>query len=206
MSKTENDTVTHRRPGPKPGSRPRGEILFEAMAVLKVGDTLSWEQMGELLGLDPADPKQRPAISVAAKRACALLTERERKIARLVWGQGYQIADSEAVMVLAHRHQSRALAEVAAGRAKVNTINLSELDATTAKIVEATAMGFARQAEFMGRLDVRQQRLERVIGALADRVDDTASRVQETSTKTDDNAEEIARIRERLTQLESGRP
>jgi hypothetical protein len=206
MSEPENDTVTPRRPGPKPGNQPRGEILFEAMAVLKVGETISWEQMGDLLGLDPANPKQRPAISVAAKRACALLTERERKIARLVWGQGYQIADSDTVMVLAHRHQSRALAEVEAGRAKVNTIDLGKLDATTAKIVEATAMGFERQAEYMGRIDIRQQRIERVMGALAERVDDTASRVEKTSTKTDDNAEEITRIRERLAQLESGRP
>lgn len=206
MSEAENDTVAPRRPGPKPGIQSRGEILFEAMAVLKAGDTLSWEQMGELLGLDPAHPKQRPAISVAAKRACVLLTERERKIARLVWGQGYQIADSDSVMVLAHRHQSRALAEVEAGRAKVNTIDLTGLDATSAKIVEATAMGFARQAEYMGRLDVRQQRIERVVGALAERVDDTASMVEKASTKTDDNAEEITRIRERLAQLESGRP
>jgi hypothetical protein len=176
------------------------------MDKLEVGDMLTYEQIAALLDLDHTNTRDRQTISVSARRACQVLAVRAKKVAQLVRGTGYAIADPDSVMVLARRHQSRAVAEVAAGQAKVDTIDTSRLDSTTARLVHATAMGFQRQAVIMRHLDVRQQRLESALEALAFTVHTTASRVEETSTKVDDTTAEMAHLRQRLARLESGLP
>lgn len=187
---------TPRRPGRRAGARPRWEILYEAMNRLDVGELIDYAEMAALLNLNADDPQDRKTISVSARRACQVLAERAKKVARLIRGEGYEIADPDTVMVLARRHQKRAVAEVAAGRAKVETIDLTTLDPTTARLVQATVMGFNRQAEIMRQLDVRQDRLEATMNALAVTVHTTAGRVDDTRT-------EIAQLRAHVERLES---
>jgi hypothetical protein len=185
------------------GEVPRWRVLYDAMNMLADEATLSYPRMGELLGLDPANRKDMGLIAQAARKAATVLRDRDRRIAKLVRGQGYQLAGTEQVLVLAQRHQSRAVAEVEAGACVVDTIDLSTLDATTARLVQATAIGFARQAAVMRAMDVRQQRLETAMAALETTTTHTATRVEETSTRVEQTQAELRQLRDRIAELES---
>jgi uncharacterized coiled-coil protein SlyX len=185
------------------GDLPRWQIVYQAMNQLGGGETLTYTRMGELLNLDPSNRKQMPLIAQAAKKAADVLRDRDRRIATVVRGHGYQLADTEQVLVLAQRHQTRAVAEVEAGATAVDTIDLSSLDATTARLVQATAMGFARQAAFMRTMDIRQQRLETTMAALETTTTHTANQAAETSIRVDQTQAELAHLRQRLAALES---
>jgi DNA repair exonuclease SbcCD ATPase subunit len=188
----------------RPGSElPRWRVLHQAMSELGNNELLSYERMGELLSLDPADRRKMFLIGKAAKRAANELRDHDRRIATLVRGQGYQIADTEQVLALAQRHQSRAISEVEAGAAAVDTIDQSTLDPVMARLVQATAMGFARQQAIMNNMDVRQRRLETTMEALASTTESTAHRVKETSTRMERAEAELAQLRQTVEELQS---
>lgn len=185
------------------GELPRWQILYQALQQLGAGETLTYTRMGELLDLDPSNRRHMQLIAQAAKKAANELRDRDRRIATLARGQGYQLADTEQVLVLAQRHQTRAVAEVEAGATAVDTIDLSTLDPSTARLVQATAMGFARQAAFMRTMDVRQRRLETTMAALETTTTHTANQAAETSIRVDQTQAELAHLRQRLAALES---
>ncbi|MGI5213840.1 hypothetical protein [Plantactinospora sp. CA-290183] len=185
--------------------RARWRVLYEAMARLNAGDLISYEEMGNLLGLNFLDHDHKQAISVSARKAADELQRQEKKVLRIVRGHGYQVAQPGQVIELAHRHQARAVAEVDAGHAAIDTIDLSGLDATTARLVEATAMGFARQAVIMRQFDVRQQRLETAMAALTETTQTAVTRVDEASKRVDANEAEIQQLQRRLAELEANK-
>ena len=191
-----------RRPS---GEQPRWRVLYDAMSQLVGGQTLTYPRMGQLLDLDPTNRREKALIAQAARKAADELRSRDRRIAKVVHGQGYQLAGTEQVLALAQRHQTRAVAEVEAGACAVDTIDLSTLDPITARLVQATAIGFARQAAVMRTMDVRQRRLETTMAALENTTTHTANRVEETSTRIDQNEMELRQLRERLAELESTR-
>jgi hypothetical protein len=199
------DIAPVRKPGQPAGEQARWKILYDAMAELKPGDLLRYEEMGELLGLDFLEAKGKQAILVGARKAADELRRHERKVFRIVRGHGYQLAQPGQVIELAHRHQARAVAEVAAGHAKIEAIDLASVDVTTARLVEATAMGFARQAMMMRQLDVRQDRLETAMAAVNLTAQTAITRAQEATTRVDANQVEIEQLQQRLAELEAQR-
>ncbi|MFY1633658.1 hypothetical protein ACN27F_10295 [Solwaraspora sp. WMMB335] len=163
----DDDRRAARRPGQPVGTVPRWQILVAAMSRLQPGDILSYDEMGQLLGLDPADHTGgRQAIHAAARKAAEVLLTQDRKVFAVARGRGYQHARPNQVLDLAHRHQARAVAEVTDAHTKVDTIDLTSVDATTARLVQATATGFAHQAAMMRQFDVRQDRLDTAMAAL----------------------------------------
>lgn len=205
MTLTANpDATSAERRGRQPGDAPaRWHILYQAMAELVAGELLSYERMAKLLGLDPQLVKDRQAISVSARKASDELRKRDRKVALLIRGKGYGIAQPDVIIGVARRHQELAVAQVEAGFAKVDTIDLTQLDVTTARIVEATLMGFARQQAMMRQLDVRQNRLETVMAAVAATAHTAATQSQETSTRVTAHDQQIAGLRAQIERLES---
>jgi hypothetical protein len=197
------DVAPVRKPGQPVGELPRWKLLYEAMAKLKPGDLLSYEEMGELLGLDFLEPRGKQAILGGARKAAEELRQHERKVFRIVRGLGYQVAQPGQVIELARRHQARAVAEVEAGHAKIEAIDLAQVDVTTARLIEATAMGFARQALIMRQLDVRQDRLETAMAAVTVTAQAAITRVEETSTRVDTNQAEIQQLQQRIAELEA---
>ncbi|MDG4834844.1 hypothetical protein O7627_36870 [Solwaraspora sp. WMMD1047] len=196
------EAVAVRHPGQDTPARPRWRVFHDQMADLKPGDLIRYEELGELVGLDFLDPRHKQAILAAARRAAAELLG-QRKVFSIVRGHGYQLAEPDQVIELARQHQSRAVAEVEAGRGKVETIDLRQLDVTTARLVEATAMAFNRQALLMRHLDVRQDRLEKTMAAIGVTVQAVIGQVEQTSGRVDTTEAEIAQLRRRLTELES---
>ncbi|WP_148083819.1 hypothetical protein [Micromonospora sp. Llam0] len=137
------------------------------MSRLQPGDILSYDEMGQLLDLDPADHTGgRQAIHAAARKAAEVLLTQRRTVFTVARGRGYQHARPDQVLDLAHRHQARAVAEVTDAHTKVDTIDLTSVDVTTARLVQATATGLAHQAAMMRQLDVRQNRLDTAMAAL----------------------------------------
>ncbi|WJK33109.1 hypothetical protein [Solwaraspora sp. WMMA2065] len=137
------------------------------MSRLQPGDILSYDEMGQLLDLDPADHTGgRQAIHAAARKAAEVLLTRHRTVFTVARGRGYQHARPDQVLDLAHRHQARAVAEVTDAHTKVGTIDLTRLDVTAARLVQATATGLAHQTAMMRQLDVRQNRLDTAMAAL----------------------------------------
>jgi hypothetical protein len=199
------DLVAAGKPGRPAGELPRWRLLYDAMATLKPGDLLRYEEMGELLGLDFLEPKGKQAILGGARKAAEQLRQQEKMVFRIVRGHGYEVAQPAQVIELARRHQARAVAEVEAGHAKIEAIDLAQVDVTTARLIEATAMGFARQAVMMRQLDVRQDRLETAMAAVSVTAQAAFTRVEETSTRVEANQAEIQQLQRRLAELEAGR-
>lgn len=190
-------TVIARRPGQPIGQLARWRILYNEMATLRPGEILSYEEMGKLLDLDVLNIKDKQVIATSARKAADELREHERKICQIVRGHGYQLAEAAQVLVLARRHQARAVVEVEAGRAKIEAVDLTGVDVTTARLIEATGMGFARQAMMMRELDVRQDRLESAMAAVYATATTAITRVDETQTT-------IEQLNARVAELEAG--
>lgn len=181
----------------------RWRVLYDRMATLQIGELLSYEDMGELLGLDFLDRPQRNIINVSARKAATELEKKQGMVFRIMRGHGYQRAKPEQVLDLARRHQHRAQREVASGAAKVATIDLRQLDSTTARIVEATAMAFARQEAIMRSLDVRQDRLDVAMQALGVRQQVTDQRVTQTAQRVDATLSHIERLEQEVLALKA---
>jgi hypothetical protein len=72
------------------------------------------------------------------------------------------------------------------------------LDSTTARLVQATAAGFARQAVMMQQLDVRQDGLETAIAMMSNTAQAAVNRV-------DGAQAEIYELKQRIRALNSAR-
>lgn len=202
------ELADHRkRRGRPPGTTPRWQILFAAMdAMEEVGQLLSYEQMGDLLGLDVHNIQGKQAIMAAARKAVNEMRTQRNTMFQMVRGRGFERAQVGQVIEIARRHQARAVASVRAGHDVIVTINPDELDATTAAVVRATVMAFARQSAYMRQLDVRQERLDAAIAAVSataqtavTRADEAASQAAAAKATADD-------LQSRISALERQRP
>jgi hypothetical protein len=175
------------------------------MAKLTPGELIRHEELGQLLGLDFLDPKDKQAILQAARTAVERLRADKKMVFALVRGHGYQVAEPTLVIELARRHQAKAVAEIDAGQAKVDAIDLTGLDTTTARLVKATAAAFARQAVMMQQLDVRQNRLETTMAIVGSTAQAAFTRAAHASSRVDDAQAEIDELKRRLQNLEAAR-
>ncbi|MGC5032813.1 hypothetical protein [Micromonospora sp. DT229] len=171
-------TSGHTSGAERPGRPPRWRILYERMATLRDSELLPYEEMANLLDLDLANTSHYQVTLASARKAADQLRVDGKKVCRLVRGHGYQVADPGQAIELARRHQTRAVAEIHAGHTTIETIDRGKLDVTTARLVEAMAIGFARQHHMMRQLDVRQSRLETAMDALTATTHGTATRVE----------------------------
>ena len=198
-------TPVEQRRGRRKGEPARWTVLCTAMAGFESGDTLPYTEMAVLIGMDYADPRQRQIVRATARRAADELRKREKKFVAMVRGEGYKVPEAQEAVVLARRHQARAVTEVATGLAVAESVDLSQVDATTARLIQATVVGFARQEMVMRSFDVRQDRLETAMQALAVSVSTTATRVEQTSVRLDEQDAELAALRKKLLRLETER-
>jgi hypothetical protein len=192
---SEPEPVRAGKPGrPAPGEKARWEILFGYLDTIEQGDVALYTRMGELLGLDYNQRPDRLAIAMAARKAIAQQLEQRRRVFNIVRGEGYMCAPPEQVLVAARRHQERAVVHIDSARTKVDAIDTTQLDSTMRRIVEATAMGFARQALIMHQLDVRQGNLETAVREI--------SATQKTTVETvDDHAAQLAELQRQQAEL-----
>lgn len=172
------------------GDQPRWKIIYDLVSPRGVNDVITYEELGEALGLDPAD--ERHQIQMAVRRAAKLNEERNSRVLEAMPNVGYRVIEPTEHMRLAKQHQRKSHKALARGHSKVVHVDLNGLDADTRKAFEVVAQAFAMQMDFNRRMDVRQQRLETAVADIAER--------------HERSAEEAAELRTRLERLERQLP
>lgn len=170
------------------GDQARWRVLYDLLRKLDVNDTLSYDEMGEALDLDPSEDRAR--IQMAFRRAAKEYEEVDQRAVDVVTNVGYRVVEPPEHLRLARRHQKRSRKELTKGQSKVVHVDLTGMDAETRKAFMVVGQAFAMQQDMMRRMDVRQSRLEEAVASTAER--------QERSD------EELAELRARLERLEQG--
>jgi ribosomal protein L25 (general stress protein Ctc) len=197
-----------RRRGRASGTTPRWELLYTAMETIEPGQLMGYEQMGSVLCLDVHDPKEKQAILTAANKAARQLRIRQGKIFRVVHGRGYECIHIEQMTDLVYQYQARARAVASAGaaHAAIATMDLDELDSTTAGAVRAIALAFVQQAARMRQLDVRQNRLDTAIAAADTTAQTAVTRTEQATIRAAATQASVDALTERISALERERP
>jgi hypothetical protein len=168
------------------GARARWRVIYDMLTASKPGDTVTYDDMGKALELDP--DKDRHLIQMAVRRAGREYLLVDCRALEPVPNTGYVIVESAKQLVLAGKHQVKARRSIRRGREQVTHVDVSGLDEATRQMFEIMAWKFAQQDEAIRRLDVRQQRTQRQLAAA----------VSATSG-------EMAELRARLEKLEADR-
>lgn len=168
------------------GETARWRILYAALQERSVDDVFTYEEMAELLELDPAVDKH--TIQVAMRRAAIELEKVDKHAVEAVVNVGYRIVEPEEHLRLAKGQQRRSSRALARGQSKVVNVDLSNVEPEVRQAFQVVAAAFSMQLEFNRRTDIRQKKLEDALDAVRDK-----------STRTD---EEVAELRARLERLE----
>ena len=168
------------------GETARWRLIYSALQTKNVDDVITYEEMADLLQLDPTDNKH--TIQVAMRRAAIELEKVDKHAVEAVINVGYRIVEPEEHLRLAKGHQRRSSKALARGQSKVVNVDLSSVDPEVRNAFQVVASAFAMQMEFNRRTDIRQKKLEESLDA-----------VRQQSTRTD---EEVAELKARLDRLE----
>lgn len=163
------------------GDKARWRFLYDLLVKAEIGDTVTYEAMGEALDLDPQ--RDRHALQMAMRRAAKEHLEHDLRSVAPVPNVGYRVVETERKLELAKVHQGRAQRSVRRGRAHVENADLSQVDEATRNLFEAMAWKFAQQDEVIHRLDVRQKRHERQLEAAVSAQQQTADQLTELARR-----------------------
>jgi len=165
----------------------RWKIVYDMVKGLDIGDQISYRQLGRAMNLTREE--DRVTVQGAVRQALPHLEVDEKKTLVNVPNVGYRVAEPAEHVVLARKHQGRALRQLTRGHSRAVNVDLSEVDSNTRRALEMIAQGFALQMDFNRRFDVRQRNMERALSTVAKNQDRTA--------------EEIEALKERLHRLEN---
>lgn len=168
------------------GDRARWRMIYDELKGLKVGDVISYADLGAACDLDPKTDRQR--IQMTMRRAAKEFEEVNKHALEVVPNVGYRVVEITEHLRLARGQQKRAGRALVRGHSKVVNVDFNAIDSETRKAFEVVARAFSMQMEFNRRFDSRQRRLEDVI--------------ESVSTRADRTEAEIEALRERLARLE----
>lgn len=172
------------------GDQARWKTVYEILQKTEVNDVLTYEEMGEALGLHPAS--DRHLIQAAVHRAAKELLEVERHALMAITNVGYRVVTAEEHLLLARGHQRKSHKQLALAQDKVEYVDLSEVDPITRRAFGLVAEALSAQADFNRRMDIRQRNL-------ASKVAEIQQDHSRTKQRTED---EIQILRARLRRLE----
>ncbi len=176
------------------GNQARWKTVYELLRAAPQGRIVTYAQIGDALGLDPASDRHR--ISGAVRRAAKEHEEKDKRAIDVVANIGYRITVIGERAELAIRHQKRAGRSLARGHSKATNVDLNGAEPEVRHALELLGRAFTMQMDFNRRFTVRQEKLEQTIRDIAD--------TQVTDRKRTD--EEIDELKERLKRLEGGEP
>lgn len=175
------------------GETARWRILYDMLRDREVDDVLTYKEMGEALELDPEADRSR--IQMAFRRSAIQLERDDNRAVDVIQNVGYRIVPAPEHLRLARRHQRRSRKELDRGASKVTHVDLSGVDAETRKAFQVVAAAFSMQQEMLRRMDVKHDRLTKV-------VEQESEARRESQERTD---VEVAELRARLEKLERQR-
>jgi len=171
------------------GDEARWRIIYDVIQVKTTGDTISYDELGRALDLDPATERQ--TIQLSMRRAAKHSETEDKRALEAIPNQGYRIVEAEEHMRLARGQQKKAGKALGRGQSKVVNVDFNGMDPEVRKAFETVAVAFSMQMDMLRRTDVRQAHLEKVL-------DKIGQRGERSET-------EIAELRTRLEQLEASR-
>jgi hypothetical protein len=170
------------------GGIARWRIIYdELLSDMQIGDVLTYEAMGTVLGLDPE--ADRPALQQAAQRAGKEFLVNQKHALKVRANVGYEVVEPAKHIELAQKHQKKATRSLKRGHAQVANLDLTELPEDLRKVAGVMVMGFTAQMDFNRRFSAGQRRMEQVLSTLAE--------------STERTADELAEMRERMARLEA---
>ena len=149
-----------------PDAMPHWRALEAPLLALDDGEVLTYERIGEIMGVAPdflSHHNIGNKVRYRARRATQELPESHGRVFRFVRGQGVQRATVNGVIAQAQGHQARAIKEIQTGAVKIRTVDVTGLTGEHAALVRATADSLGQQQSFMLGRDVRQKRLSNVL-------------------------------------------
>ena len=163
------------------GETARWRIVYSLLQPLPTGATLTYEAIGEALGLDPDE--DRHTIQMAVRRAGVESERVDLRAIEAVRNVGYRIVEPAEHGRLAVYQQRRSSRALKSGRSKVVNVDLTGLDPEVRKAFEVMAQAFGMQMDFNRRMDVRQKRLETAVNSIAESHDRSATEVAELKAR-----------------------
>ena len=175
------------------GERARWRILYDILRDAETGSVVTYEELGEALGLDPG--KDRHMIQMAMRRAAQEHEREDKRAVDVVPNEGYRLVEASVNLRLARGHQKKAGRSLARGQSKAVNVDLTGVDPEVRHALEITAQAFALQMDFNRRFAVRQNRLEKAVAEITEAQSEDRQR----------SADEVAKLRERIERLEAER-
>lgn len=170
------------------GDHARWRTLYDLLCEREIGEVLTYEEMGEALGLDAK--RDRQVMQLAMRRAIRELEVNNSRTTDAVTNIGYRIIEPAEHLSLARRHQGKAKRSVVRAHNKVESADRNLIrDPAVVRALEVAAHILADQQEMMKRMDLRQGNLEKAVASVAQ--------------KTERNEDELVELRERLARLEA---
>jgi hypothetical protein len=166
------------------GQRPRWEIIYDLLVQTPDGTILTYQAMGDLLGLNP--DTERNAIFSPLRKAAEQHELTHKRCIVAVRGEGYKIvANPSGHLELARKHNAKANRQLDFGLSKVVNVDLSGADPALRQAVEILGVALLQQKDIGARHLARQRRTEkqvetlrRVAGDAVHAADRTAGQVQ----------------------------
>lgn len=147
--------------------QPTGEVanwrtVYTAFREAEVGQTVSYEELGAALSLDPGHDRHR--IQAAARRAVKQLLVTDDRAVETVPDVGYRIADATRQIPMAGQQVERATRALDKGKELTTHIRLDELAEPERQIVHGMAMMFAQVGEWARQINRRVETHEDRLG------------------------------------------
>jgi hypothetical protein len=172
------------------GEVARWRALVPLFLDVERGQTVTFEEIGKTLDLDPDDRK--PIRAAVRQAGIHLLREHDRSLTS-VRDVGYRVAQADEHVDLAGRHQRKSRRALVRARAQVDHVDLSELTEEGRRIVHAAAAALAWQQQQIRKLDLRQKNLEQAVESITTRQERDKA---ETSAKLADLQRQIEEMRD----------
>lgn len=147
----------------------RWKVIYDLIRPLKVGEVLTYEAMGEALGLD--SEKDRHVVQMAARRALKELLMIDHRGSKAITNVGYRVAKPAEHLGLAEERNKKAGRQLVTGRNISTKVDLNGVDIATRQALELLAAGFSRQMEINRRVMEKQEKHDEAIDLLMRRVE-----------------------------------
>lgn len=158
------------------GERARWRIIYDLFREAEYGDTITYEQMAESLGLAPR--RDRHTIQMAARRAGIELEKVDRRAVDSQRGVGYRVVQPAEVVGLGRKRNTKAGNQIVRGGQVTNAVDLNLVDGPTKDAIMALARGFAVQADINRSVLARQKKHDGLIDLLMRRVDQLENKLE----------------------------
>jgi hypothetical protein len=147
---------------------PKGEVaqwrvLYRVFQSTDVGETITYQQLGEVLDVDPRTERHR--IQAAARKAGQQLLRKDDRAVEVVPDEGYRVVPAGRQIAMAGGQIERATHSLDKGKDLTTHIRMDELSTQEQQIVQTMAVGFAQVAEWARQIG---RRVEDHEGRLSD--------------------------------------